>query len=58
VRQRGCGQCAIPATIRRNLGIDPETMLAKALNGDEVRNNPLRLAERLGRSPPMRRSAR
>jgi hypothetical protein len=48
----------MPTAIRRNLGIEPETMLAKALDGDEVRNNPLRLAERLGRSPPMRRSAR
>jgi AbrB family looped-hinge helix DNA binding protein len=51
VRQRGRGQITIPASIRRELGIEPETMLAMTVEGDELRIKPLHLTERAVGSP-------
>ncbi|HKG24558.1 MAG TPA: AbrB/MazE/SpoVT family DNA-binding domain-containing protein [Thermomicrobiales bacterium] len=36
----------IPAEIRRELGIEPETMLAITVEGNELRIKPLHLTER------------
>ena len=43
------GQVAIPAAIRRRLGIEPGTMLDFALVGDAIRVRPLRAVKR---TPP------
>jgi AbrB family looped-hinge helix DNA binding protein len=51
VRQRGRGQITIPASIRRELGIEPETMLAMTVEGDELRIKPLHLTERSQGTP-------
>ena len=51
VRQRGRGQITIPAEFRRELGIEPETMLAISVEGNELRIKPLHLTERTEGSP-------